>query len=890
MQYQSYILRIYLGPTPFQPLSLLTTVNWGATTLADIGHYFTTGYTSTLTLHPGKSNQSTASVATVFNNHSIKNSSGVSPLPSPIQYSCQKSYAVLMTDGLPTKDWAISSVLQDYDGDCSGSNASNCIAPPHYDMKINGVYEVALLEPSDYLDDVAQALYEMDLRPNLIKKAGQKNNVASYVIGFADEQVLNNPLLQDAASQGGGLFIAAKNSSEIATALQNAFTDIIAKNSSAASVATNSTRLDTGTLIYQAKFNSGDWSGHLLAYQINPDGSVGDLKWDAADLIPAPSTRNIFSYNPTATGTKGISFLWNNLNSTQQAALHTLNGTNDSKGQDRLDYLRGDQSKEQASGPFRKRSVLLGDIINSDPWFVGTENFGYHRLPPPEGPAYTTFRNGSSYTGRRKMVYVGVNDGMLHGFDAANDTTNGGKEIFAYIPNAIISKLSKLTDPTYGATTNPHQYFVDGAPKAGDAYINGWKTLLAGTLGVGGKGVFVLDVTNPDGFDATDVLWEVTDTTGPDYADLGYTLPQPSVVRLANGDWGVIVANGYDSASKKAVLYILGTENGSIIKKFDTLVGNVSNPNGLSMPIAVDKDNDRIVDVIFAGDLQGNLWEFDVSDPAGASAWDFAYGGAGPKPFFVACSDQSNCANTRQPITAKPQVGKGPDGQGIMVYFGTGKYFEIGDNIVGPSPQVQTYYALRENGAQVSGRSVLQEQTILAEGTVGSTPVRVTSDSDVDYNSNQEGWYMDLTPPSPSSPAGERVVSPSLLRGGRIIFVSIIPESDPCSFGGTSWLYELDALSGSRLSTAQFDVNGDGKIDKADLVQILDTNNDGVVDAKDDVPPSGKELPIGISKNPSVIPAGDYEYKYSSGTTGGIAVTKEKGAEESGRLSWRQLQ
>ncbi len=184
---------------------------------------------------------------------------------------------------------------------------------------------------------------------------------------------------------------------------------------------------------------------------------------------------------------------------------------------------------------------------------------------------------------------------MLHGFDAANDTTNGGKEIFAYTPNAIISKLSKLTDPTYGATTNPHQYFVDGAPKAGDAYINGaWKTLLAGTLGAGGKGVFVLDVTNPDGFDATDVLWEVTDTTGPEYADLGYTLPQPSIVRLANGDWGVIVANGYDSASKKAVLYILDAENGSIIKKFDTLVGNVSNPNGLSTPIAVDKDNNRI--------------------------------------------------------------------------------------------------------------------------------------------------------------------------------------------------------------------------------------------------------------------------------------------------------
>jgi type IV pilus assembly protein PilY1 len=576
--------------------------------------------------------------------------------------------------------------------------------------------------------------------------------------------------------------------------------------------------------------------------------------------------------------------------------LHTLNGTNDSKGQDRLDYLRGDQSKEQASGPFRKRSILLGDIINSDPWFVGTENFRYHTLPGTEGSSYLTFRNSSSYQGRRKMVYVGVNDGMLHGFDAANDTTNGGKEIFAYIPDAIIGKLSKLTDPTYGAATNPHQYLVDGAPKVGDAYINGgWKTLLAGTLGAGGKGVFVLDVTNPDSFDASKVLWEITDTSdvdglaGLEYADLGYTLPQPSIVRMANGKWAVIVANGYDSASKKAVLYILDAENGSIIKKFDTLVGSA---NGLSTPITVDKNNDRIVDVIFTGDLQGNLWEFDVSD-ASASNWKFAYQqGSNPAPFFVACSDQSNCSTTRQPITAKPQVGKGPNGQGIMVYFGTGKYFETGDNIIPqppePPPQVQAYYALWENGAKISGRGDLQRQTIDAEGTVGSTKVRVTSKTPVDHTS-KKGWYLDFVF-SPGIPQGERVVSPSLLRGGRLIFVSIIPESDPCSFGGTSWLYELDALSGSRLSTAQFDVNGDGKVDKADLVQIMDTNNDGVVDAEDDVSPSGKELPIGISKNPSVISAGDYEYKYSSGTTGEIAVTKEKGAEESGRLSWRQLQ
>jgi type IV pilus assembly protein PilY1 len=666
-----------------------------AETLSDIGGYFASPYTGNLTLHPGKTNQATATVANIFNNHTISTASGVT-LPSsscatanpptcPIQYSCQKSFTVLVTDGMPTLDRSISSYLKDYDGDCSGANASNCNHTPFVsdsncssaaacDMKTNGVYEdgapVGYLPgdylPSDFLDDVAQALYEMDLRPDLTKTAGQKNNVMTYTIGFADVQVQNNPLIRDAGTQGGGQFIYAEDSAGLTTALQSTFFDIAAKNASASAVATNSTRLDTSAVVYQAKFDSSDWSGQLLAFDLNntedlngnglldagedadgdgvldlPNGTIGAQLWDAgaSGKIPAAASRKVVTYNPGATGApRGRDFLWASLTATQQAALNantTIGGsvTAGNVGQKTLDYIRGDQAQEQTTspttGPFRKRTVILGDIVNSDPWFVGSHNFGYDSLPAPEGSSYVTFRNGSTYQQRRRMIYFGANDGMLHGIDAGSYSsgtfnTGTGEEKLAYVPDAVIPNLKNLTSPSY-----THQYFVDGSPKVGDAYINSaWKTVLLGTTGAGGKAVFALDVTAPDSFGSSNVLWEISTTTSPTASDrttddasvagfeknLGYTLPQLSLVRMYDGSWAAIVANGYGSANNKAVLYIINAATGNLIRSINTGVGSstAGSENGLSTPIALDVDNDRITDYIYAGDLKGNLWKFDV--------------------------------------------------------------------------------------------------------------------------------------------------------------------------------------------------------------------------------------------------------------------------------------
>ncbi|MEY8239626.1 MAG: PilC/PilY family type IV pilus protein, partial [Cycloclasticus sp.] len=473
-----------------------------------------------------------------------------------------------------------------------------------------------------------------------------------------------------------GYFLVT-NAGKLEEQLNKAFDEIVARTSSSAAAATNSTRLDTNSKVYQARFNSANWTGQLLAYNINSDGSIGSLAWDAADHIPTEDDRKIFSYDPDASGTKGIVFEYLNLHDDQKLLLNQdAYGTTDSLGSTRVNHIRGDTSTEvQNGGAFRDRASLMGDIINSDPWFLGTlDNFGYSELEDSdEASTYTAFRD--TKLTRTAALFFAANDGMLHAINAST-----GAELFTYIPNEVIGSLSTLSSTDYGCDgcSIAHRYFVDGAPRAGDAYFNSaWHSVLIGTLGAGGKGLFALDVSNPSSFTAADVLWEISNTQAPggntdqtDFAaNLGYTLPQASIVKLHTGEWAAVVANGYESTNGSAVLYLIDIEDGSIIKRFDTETSS----NGLSTPIAVDEDGDRITDVIYAGDLLGNLWKFNVT--GNFNTWEIAFSSGNganaiPEPLFKAVDS----ANVGQPITAKPQVGVHPDG-GLMVYFGSGKYF-----------------------------------------------------------------------------------------------------------------------------------------------------------------------------------------------------------------------
>lgn len=827
-------------------------------------------------------------------------SGNLSGKTDPIINSCQKCFAILFTDGYWNGSFSSSSI-----GDVDSDGVSQTLADVaryYYQTDLSGLSNDVIPDTKDPATwqhmvtygvafGVAGNLTDTDADgwPNpVLTESGNWGNPTSC--SDCPEKIDD---LWHAAYNSKGTFISAKNPSEVVTALRNALQDISNRVSSLAAVSLDSGSISTLTKLYQAKFNSYTWEGFLQARSIS-SGIVGNIDWEAGTLLPSSSSRVIL----TDDGSSGVPFRWTSLSSSEQTALNTNSGgTVDGLGSSRLDYLRGDSSNEQVNGgSFRDRpTTKLGDIIGSAPQYVSDENFGYP--DDLETAAYSSFVTAKG--SRTPIVYVGANDGMLHGFDATT-----GVEKIAYVPTTVYDNLSKLTSASYN-----HRYFVDGTPTIGDAFYSGaWHSVLVGGLNGGGQDIYALDVTDPGSFTEGNasslVLWEFTDA---DDADLGYSFSRPNVVRMADGSWAAVFGNGYNntesdgnsSSTGDAVLYVVNIQSGALIAKIDTEVGSskdptgASRPNGMATVTPVDVDRDGIIDYIYGGDLFGNLWKFDVTS-TNPTQWDIPFTAKGhPAPIFTACGGATCTSSNAQAITSRVTVGLGPGREGYMINFGTGKYLEPSDV---NDLSTQTLYGIwdkNDGKTTVSGRGDLLQQSILFEGSytlqdgsTPSTPLRVTSDNDYATDPPTKlGWYLDLTSPV-SGAQGERVVNQPLLRNGRIIFTTTIPSSNSCSGGGDSWLMELNAINGSRMTQSPFDLNNDASFDSKEYVQITTATGTQWVAVSGvkynellTTPAVGSQ-----SETPSK------ETKYMSGSSGSITTIDENpGSSGSGRDSWRQI-
>jgi type IV pilus assembly protein PilY1 len=458
---------------------------------------------------------------------------------------------------------------------------------------------------------------------------------------------------------------------------------------------------------------------------------------------------------------------------------------------------------------------------------------------------------------------------MLHAFNAELNTS-GGEELFAFIPHSVFDNLYELTLPEYS-----HRFYVDGAPRFADAYFgSSWHTIVVGTTGAGGKSVFALDVTDPTSMSSSDVLWEFS------HPSMGYTIGQPSISPLPNGEFGVIVTSGYETGQVDGTIWVLDPADGSIVTTF-----TLPNSGDLGPPLVVDLDGDRVADRVYVGDTNGNLWRVDLDDPS-PSNWGAPaslLSGGTPVPLFIA----RDADGLRQAITAPLASAFNEDGL-HTVFFGTGSFYRVDDNVVPSDPDVDSFYAVIDRGLPISGRSGLQEQSILDQVTVSGYAVRGVTANVLPYAA--DGWYLDLqwkTTYGGPGPEGERVVSRAIVRGDRVIFSTVIPDPDPCSFGGESWIMELNAFSGGRLEYAVFDLDGDGEFNDDDWIDITDENGDTIR-----IPPSAINPQIGITKTPAVITGvGDNndEVKVISGSSGQLMRISERGGIDVGRQSWRQL-
>jgi type IV pilus assembly protein PilY1 len=559
-------------------------------------------------------------------------------------------------------------------------------------------------------------------------------------------------------------------------------------------------------VIYQGKFDTHDWSGDLEARL----ETTKTLVWSAAhqlDVMASPaSSRKIVIGKVGATTTPAATdFTWSGI--AGETALQAALNSTDALGESRLNYLRGDKSKE--GSPFRMRNSLLGDLINSGAVYSGKPSTDI------SSSTYASF--ASAHNARTPAVFAGANDGMLHAFNA-----NTGDELFAYIPSWLGPKLAALTNPAY-----VHQSYVDSSPTVAEAQVGSsgtstdWRTVLVSGTGGGGQGVFALDVTDPASFSASNVMWEFTHT---DDSDLGNVMGKPQILKLRTNaysaatptyKWFAVFGSGvnnyvsdsagrYSSTGNPALFLLdlskaagspwtLGSNYYKISLPVDSTL-SASKPTGL-INFAADTGPRGEVTVMYMGDLHGKFWKLDFSLSLGASEWDInklSYFNKGtiaspvPYPMFIAKDDSGNI----QPIVDTPLFAQGSEPGTRYIYFGTGKYYEAADKA---STATQTAYGLFDNGSTsgdylvtpstrtsaISGRTRLKHGTALSATGTFSTPAFThgRAASDLDSEAIRSGWYADL----PNS--GERQTTDATLFPLSMMFGfnSLIPGSSVTS-------------------------------------------------------------------------------------------------------------
>ncbi|MFO1224792.1 MAG: PilC/PilY family type IV pilus protein [Burkholderiaceae bacterium] len=519
-------------------------------------------------------------------------------------------------------------------------------------------------------------------------------------------------------------------------------------SSSAGTNVQQSARVEGGEQIYLAFYEPSAGTGDLLAKSLVLTNGVLSIasaaNWSADCNLTGSGSCSAVAGAPAVTaqnwdtgrtvlgydGTGGVALRYAGLSGATQAALDSGDAAGNPLGSDRVNYLRGNRALEITSAapanPFRRRDSLLGGIINSSPTWVGPPSrsypvtwtdalYGAAALPENSGETYAAFKTNKAT--RQNMVYVGANDGLLHGFRAgmynssnqfvANNAANpnDGREILAYMPRQVANVIHNGGNPLldFPNAQYDQNLYVDATPASGDVFYGGsWKTWLVGGHGYGGRAggpptgatavapattpaiytttvegtLYALNITDPGSFsetaaDASAVVrgeWTPANLSCPGYAScatyFGAQTGTPVLRRLHNGQWAILFGNGMNSAAGGAGLYIgLIGSTGAVSFKFmhagtDPAAGSYK--NGIAYVTPADLDGDNIVDYVYGGDALGNVWRFDLTD-SDAANWS-----VGASPVF---------STGGLPITSRLAVASVPAGgqTRVMVAFGTGR-------------------------------------------------------------------------------------------------------------------------------------------------------------------------------------------------------------------------
>ncbi len=733
---------------------------------------------------------------------------------------------------------------------------------------------------------------------------GDGNPFKTFVSGTATASPIEW-LATDGSTSPSGYFLASQPERMI-LAIKKIFAEASKPSGNLAGGSLSVSRLSKAKqsgAFYQAQIDAANWSGTVIRTELTFNTTTQQLDanptpvWDAAKILtgdntgtttvapfPIPANRNIVSYSSLSSSLSGVNFDWSSIDQAVRDSLKTDPATNimqgDPDGQDRLNYIRGVRTGEtNGVSNYRSRTVIMGDSINSAPFLKGAASADI-----PDA-SYRPFYTANS--SRTPTVYIGSNDGMLHAFSAAESKTEvtNGRELFAYIPRAVSTKLNKLTDPAY-----VKEAYVDGAMSVNEAQIYrggsvAWGTALVSSMGGGAKGLFALDVSSPSTFTASNVLWEFTDA---DDADMGNLVAEPKIVKLAvagssnatpNYKWFAMVTSGYNNyttggSSDKQALFLLslekapgqpwalGTNYFKMYADNGTFAATSTAATGMGMPGIATGPQGNVL-YAYAGDLQGNLWKFDLS--GASSTWSTT---ANASVLFIA-KDPTNSALT-QPITVVPAVSINVL-SGYQIGFGTGKFLEPSDGLLA-SAQQQTLYGIWDSNDGKTFQRIatttpsvngLISRTLTVSGGTATASITGAPFSYGTSTGSYRGWFADL------STTLERVAVDPVIDSGLMAVNSTIPAGDPCSTTGGSNQYRYNPSTGITFaSVAKSSVPS--YLGTPSLLEVGDT-------AWSSRSNSGRYV---VTKKINSI---------SPGVGGGVSTTESTVTSIAGRISWREI-
>lgn len=716
-----------------------------------------------------------------------------------------------------------------------------------------------------------------------------------------------------------GRYVNATTPADITSAMREILASVGGGETPSGTIGLSGARLGTNTLsvepTYESANNGTDWFSRLTAYTAQNNAATGTItfttKWEAAAKLVGAAGRTISfgatgggavkptvaDFTSTALGANDAAVLSALCSDALQNCAGKFNRiTGGVTGAEAVAYLRGDKAHD--GGKLRKRTTLLGDIVNSTPVISSLgDDYGYRGLRSADGSTgdvlnYNNYLTAKRTSGRKPFVYVGANDGMFHAFDGTD-----GREAFAYIPATAVGHMGNLLFPYNAADRNDqvfqHRYYVDGLVTVSDAHDgSAWKTVVAASVGAGGRGVFALDVSNQN---ALNVLWEINDKVSDANGgkDIGSVLGKIAIVPVKEAGgaikWKAIFGNGYDSVNGKAVLFLVDIADGKVTRITATETSGTlptRTKNGLGNVVVIDRYQgtsaaqvrDGFADTVYAGDLNGAIWKFDLRDNSVA---------LGGKPLFIA--RYKDDYNLRQPILGGLEVTT--VGNDVMVLFGTGSFSFVDD----PSDKaMQSVYGIIDRNAVVTGRSELQAQFINQEADTTGAMLRYVTGSRLD--ATKKGWYLNLGVDTGASgnpvATGERFIGNPRLQNGILFFPTYDPNStDGCSTDGNNWLYGLDALSGAGgLSNARIgSATGNRFGDKVGAVKLK-----GQASGKGSAPV--KDVAVVATPKTDILPVTATEEEIAKAVAAKCSVMVQTSGSQPiylprpcGRQSWRQI-